>query len=218
IFAASATRQMVFGLVLGILAAIGIALFIARRVSVAVGQVGRSVEELRTQALAGLSRAAEAISRGDLTVTVDLRMQELAVESNDEIGQMARGVNAMIAQTREVFASSVKARAALVALTGETSRLNAATGAGRLGERGDVEKFQGAYRELIRGINTTIDQVVTPVNEAAAVLDRLANKDLSARVTSRCEGDHATIKTAPIARAEHPAQAGPRSAWAARPV
>jgi methyl-accepting chemotaxis protein len=45
-------------------------------------------------------------------------------------------------------------------------------------------------------MNRTLDQVLGPVEEAAGVLDRLAARDLSARVEGVYHGDHARIKDA----------------------
>jgi methyl-accepting chemotaxis protein len=84
--------------------------------------------------------------------------------------------------------------ATLQDLLSETTRLNQAAIAGQLATRGDAAKFRGAYREIVEGINDTLEAVISPVNEAAAVLDRVADRDLSVRMAGSYKGDHARIK------------------------
>ena len=74
---------------------------------------------------------------------------------------------------------------------------------GELTARGDAAKFQGSYRELVEGVNRTLDAVVQPVDEATRALERLAARDLTARVTGDYKGDHAKIKDALNAAAQN---------------
>jgi len=65
---------------------------------------------------------------------------------------------------------------------------------GKLNVRGDAESFKGAYKEIVHGVNRTLDELVGPINEASDVLEKLAGKDMTARVTGDYKGDHAKIK------------------------
>lgn len=67
---------------------------------------------------------------------------------------------------------------------------------GELTTRGDASRFEGSYRELVEGVNRTMDAVVQPIDEATRVLERLADRDLTARMTGSYKGDHAKIKEA----------------------
>jgi len=79
-------------------------------------------------------------------------------------------------------------------LLGETAMLVKAATEGQLDVRGDASAFSGAYRELVSGFNDTLDAVVTPINEASAVLAKVAERDLSVRVTGEYAGDFERIK------------------------
>jgi methyl-accepting chemotaxis protein len=74
--------------------------------------------------------------------------------------------------------------------------------AGRLGERADTSKYKGSNGKLLQGINAMLDAVLAPVQEAAQVLDRLAQRDLRARMGGDYQGDHARIKDAVNATAQ----------------
>ena len=73
---------------------------------------------------------------------------------------------------------------------------------GRLRTRGNDWDFGGIWCDLISGVNGTLDAVIDPVNEASAILDRLANYDLRARMEGRYRGEHAAIKKAMNVTAE----------------
>ena len=67
---------------------------------------------------------------------------------------------------------------------------------GDLGTRADVDKFEGNFQKIVQGVNDALDAVVGPVNEATAVLEKMAANDLTARVLGDYRGDHAKIKDA----------------------
>jgi methyl-accepting chemotaxis protein len=66
--------------------------------------------------------------------------------------------------------------------------------AGQLQQRGDDQSFEGSFRELVQGINHTLDAVIAPVNAATETLERLAVRDLTSRVEGNYRGDHARIQ------------------------
>lgn len=84
----------------------------------------------------------------------------------------------------------------------EMARLTASVRDGALSARGNDWDFQGNWRDLISGVNATLDAVVGPIDDARAVLQRLAQYDLTARMTADYRGDHAQIKRAVNATAD----------------
>ena len=74
--------------------------------------------------------------------------------------------------------------------------------AGNLGVRADTSKYQGYNGKMVGGLNALLDAAVAPVQEATAVLERLAARDLRARVEGTYRGDHARIKDALNATAD----------------
>ncbi len=65
---------------------------------------------------------------------------------------------------------------------------------GLLNNRGEVTKFNGAFRKLVQGINDMLDAVILPVKEGADVLSVMAKGDLTIRVKGEYKGDHQLIK------------------------
>ena len=78
----------------------------------------------------------------------------------------------------------------------ETRNLTQSIQAGKLGTRGNDWDFEGNWQQLIGGVNNTLDAVLTPIQEASAVLGIMSNYDLRARVSGTYKGEHAHIKKA----------------------
>jgi methyl-accepting chemotaxis protein len=86
--------------------------------------------------------------------------------------------------------------ATLYGMHHETRTLIAEIKKGRLTARGNHWDFEGNWRELIGGVNGTLDAVIDPVREASGILDQLAKYQLGARMRGKYLGDHALIKKA----------------------
>ncbi len=80
-------------------------------------------------------------------------------------------------------------------LVADATMLSKAAVEGKLATRADAAKHEGDFRKIVQGVNETLDAVITPVNEAALVLEKIANRDLTARMTGNYKGDLANIKT-----------------------
>jgi methyl-accepting chemotaxis protein len=121
----------------------------------------------------GLANAAAALSCGDLTAHV------VAKSEHDILSQ-----------------NLIRATETLHAVIAEISQLVEAAKAGQFERRGEATKFQGGYRDVVQGMNELLDAVIAPISEAAAVLKRVAKRDLTARMHGAYHGDFAAIKNA----------------------
>ncbi len=86
--------------------------------------------------------------------------------------------------------------AILYGMHGETIHLIDSIRAGKLKTRGNDWDYEGIWKELISGMNSTLDAVIAPIHEAGEVLDRLAGYDLQARMSGKYRGEHASIRKA----------------------
>jgi methyl-accepting chemotaxis protein len=87
-------------------------------------------------------------------------------------------------------------------LVADTNVLVAAAIDGRLATRAEGSKHQGDFRKVVDGVNQTLDALLAPISEAAAVLEKLANKDMRARMVGQYQGDNAKVKDSLNATAE----------------
>lgn len=118
------------------------------------------------------------VSEGKLT-----RLEDLKV-----IGK--RGENDMLLPSLIRMLENVKM------LVEETTSLSKEAAGGSLDARGDAGKFNGEFRNVISGINQTLEAVELPVREALDVLTEMAAGNLQATMTGEYSGDHGMIKTA----------------------
>ena len=65
---------------------------------------------------------------------------------------------------------------------------------GKLDTRADVSKHHGEYREIVQGINDTLDAVIGPLNVAAEYVERIGRGDIPEPITDNYNGDFNEIK------------------------
>jgi methyl-accepting chemotaxis protein len=66
---------------------------------------------------------------------------------------------------------------------------------GRLSVRADASKHEGGFREIIQGMNDTLEAVVDPLKLASDYTDRIGRGDIPDKVTMDLKGDYNTLKT-----------------------
>lgn len=158
--------------------------------------IAGQVEKLRGVCITNLGKGNDALAAGDLEFEIITGTESLNSDTKDELGDLARSVDGIIAQTKSTVASFEVSRGAIRKMIGETRHLNENVKEGKINVRSDESKFQGGYRELIAGMNKTLDAFVEPFNEASDCLQRVARRDLTVQMTGDYKGDFATIKEA----------------------
>jgi methyl-accepting chemotaxis protein len=192
----SAHYQLLAGMIAAVLAAIGIGMFISSYLSRTLTLISARAEQLRSMCITNLGKAVEALSHGELDVKVEYGTPHMKLEQKDELGALARNVDGIITQSVATIQSYERAAATLRDTIRESQTLIDAARSGQLQTRADATKYQGGFRTLVDGLNQTLDGVAVPLQEAGAVLQRLADRDLAARMTGRYEGDYASMKEA----------------------
>jgi methyl-accepting chemotaxis protein len=86
-------------------------------------------------------------------------------------------------------------KASLVSMQSEITALARSAQAGNLSARAEAGKFEHSFKDMVVGINATLDAVITPLNVAAGYVERIAHGDIPAPITDRYNGDFNTIKT-----------------------
>ncbi len=164
--------------------------------------------------LSMITGAASNLALGDIE-------QSINIDSRDEIGTLADSFRNMIKNQKEkaeaakmisegnvdvnVEAASEKdvlgksmitMKDSIKSLIDEGIMLADASESGKLNTRGDVTKFDGGFREIIEGMNSTIENILKPVNEAVGCLKEMSKGNLAVSVTGDYKGDHAVMKDA----------------------
>jgi methyl-accepting chemotaxis protein len=100
------------------------------------------------------------------------------------------GKKAFINQTIEQVRSNLKA------LIADTGMLVDAAVKGELATRADAGRHKGGFREIVDGINATMDAVVGPLNEVSRVLQAMENGDLTQTISTEYGGQLEALRQA----------------------
>jgi methyl-accepting chemotaxis protein len=117
--------------------------------------------------------AADSISAGNLDVNID-------TSTKDETGTLAR--------------SFAKISDSLRLLKSDVNTLIDGAIKGNLETRADITRHQGAYREIIDGVNKSIDAITIPLNTAADYVDRISRGEMPDIITDDYNGDFNKLK------------------------
>ena len=160
-----------------------------------------------------LSLVADKIALGDVNVQVE-------ANTTDEIGDLKRSFEKMVENIRENAANAaelakgnldveIETRSSndvlaismrqmvetLRNLANETRILTRSSVEGKLEVRGNIENFTGGYRDIVKGINETLDALIGPLNVAAEYVDRISKGDIPPIITDNYNGDFNEIKS-----------------------
>ena len=146
--------------------------------------------------------------------------ERLKMDTRDEIGQMAVAMDqfsddlqtVVIGTMNQIAAGDVSAQIevrdpqdeiapalkttieTIRSLITEATMLAQAAVEGRLDTRGHADQFEGGFRDIVTGVNNTLDAVVGPLNVAAEYVERISRGDIPPRITDTYNGDFNEIK------------------------
>jgi methyl-accepting chemotaxis protein len=189
-----ATKTLAAAGIFGVALALVLGVFFSRSVIGPLQKVTKAAQHIAEVDLQALTTQISALARGDVSGTLTISATALDIQSRDEVGQMAQAFNAMIARLQDSGRAFGEITVALRGLVAETKTLTKAAVEGKLATRGDPSKFQGEYRQVVQGINETLDAIVAPLNVSAEYVDRISKGDIPAKITDDYEGDFNEIK------------------------
>jgi len=123
-------------------------------------------------------------------------------EGNRILAQISSGkVDELIAHTYKGDHEKMKQAINNVAqvlqgLQKELLRLTEASREGQLSDRGKPEQFQGAYAEIVRGVNTMLDAILLPIGEGNRILAQISSGKIDELISQTYKGDHEKMKQA----------------------
>jgi methyl-accepting chemotaxis protein len=123
-------------------------------------------------------------------------------EGNRILAQISSGkIDELLAQTYKGDHEKMKVAVNNVAtvtqtLQKELARLIEASREGQLSERGKPEQFQGAYAEIVRGVNSMLDAILLPIGEGNRILAQISSGKIDELIAATYKGDHEKMKVA----------------------
>ena len=130
-----------------------------------IGALARSFRNMADN-IKEAALAAEKVAGGDLSVRV-------APKSERDV--MGKNLSAMIAMVK--------------GLTQEMELLTRSVQEGKLEVRGNAAGYQGAWGELVTGINRLVEAFVQPIKVTAGYVDRISKGDIPEPITAIYYGD-----------------------------
>ncbi|MBP7509851.1 MAG: Cache 3/Cache 2 fusion domain-containing protein, partial [Prolixibacteraceae bacterium] len=117
--------------------------------------------------------AAEHIAKGNMDVNLESN-------SKDETGQLLGSMKQMAVSIQN--------------LVKEMNTVADAAVEGKLDRRGDTAPYDGEFKSIVNGFNSTLDAVIGPLNMTAEYVDRISKGDIPPRVTEEYKGDFNELK------------------------
>ncbi len=130
---------------------------------------------------------AERVSNNDFNATLD-------VTNDDETGQLAVSLNNMKTSIKMGMDEIKTTLAGANQVVAEINRTAEKLIQGNINKRANAGNSTGDFRKMIDGINTSLDAIAAPISEALEVLEKLAQRDLTAKMQKNYTGDHAKLK------------------------
>ncbi len=150
-----------------------ISLLTALGVNIVLGLIVFGYIKKLMRPLEFMAKAARNLAAGKVDNQIDYNKE-------DEIGELASSFRDM--------------QVSLTNVIDEISTVTNNTAKGQLDKRADANQFQGSYKEIISGLNQTLDAVITPLNVTAEYVDRIAKGDIPTKITDEYKGDFNEIK------------------------
>ncbi|HEY3381597.1 MAG TPA: methyl-accepting chemotaxis protein [Vicinamibacterales bacterium] len=196
--ARSSARQMATAGFVGFLLAVGLGLVISSSITRPLARGVEMMRELTKGHLGRRLRLGRKDEIGQLTSAMDQFADALQGDVVAALQKIARGdlsVEVHAKDAEDEIAPALKATVtALRGLVGEAAMLSRSAVDGKLATRGDVAKFEGGYREIIQGVNDTLDAIIGPLNMAAEYVDRISKGDIPPAITDTYQGDFNELK------------------------
>jgi methyl-accepting chemotaxis protein len=142
--------------------------------------------------LAVLTAMGWAISRsisGPLNTVVDVSGRMAAGDFDFKLDTTGRD------EAGAVFRAVMMVKEAVHAMIGDAGALSTAAANGRLETRVDAARHQGEYRNIIEGLNRTMDAVVDPINDVKRVMAAVEQGDLGQSIDAHYQGDFGALQT-----------------------
>jgi methyl-accepting chemotaxis protein len=117
--------------------------------------------------------AADRLAEGNVA-------EELAVDTDNEFGRLKKSMRS--------------AQEAVKALVVDAKGLAEATSGGRLSERAEAGRHAGEYREIVLGLNATMEAMARPMAEIRRVLTAVADGDMTQAIEASYAGDFEELK------------------------
>lgn len=200
---------LMMGILVGCIAlAVFVSYSLSKNVQTIISQLNGELDRLVAAAISGnLNARADAATISfefrsvveGINATLDALVHPLDVAS-EYLDRIARGdIPAPITGEYEGDFNVIKNNlnqsiASLNRLVDDANTLVNAARQGQLSVRADLQNHAGVYRQIIQGVNQTLDAVVTPINVASGKIRQIGRGEIPDKITEDYYGDFDRLK------------------------
>ena len=191
------TYAILFSLAAIIIALLSVIFFLKKEV---IKDLLTSVNDIKKLATGDLTGGSNVRRKDELGILADsIRILQTAIKGHSDVAlQISEGnINAAVHVLSEqdiLGKSMITMENSLGVLVTDVTIMHDAAMAGDLHIRAEASKHKGEYKKIIEAFNQTLDSINLPVEEGAIVLNEMANKNLTARMTGNYKGDFDKLK------------------------
>ncbi len=124
-------------------------------------RVSKRLEREIVTPIEELVEVSTKLSAGEIGVNI-------TYDKQNELGVLAESMRGIIAALKD--------------LLNEVNDMSHAAIDGNLEHRGDSEKFQGGYKEIIQGVNHTLDELINPLKTAASYMEQISKGHIPEKI------------------------------------
>jgi PAS domain S-box-containing protein len=147
----------------------------------AAERIANKVAEYQKAETAKLTENLGRCAKGDLKVEIEIADGDVdTAAAHDAFTTIGKAMSQMIGSIRSLAA--------------DAKSLSDSAAVGQLDKHADEGKYQGEYREIVAGLNATLQGFATPINEIGETLTRMANKDFTQAVDTEYPGAYGELR------------------------
>ncbi|MCC6124740.1 MAG: MCP four helix bundle domain-containing protein [Pirellulales bacterium] len=144
-------------------------------------RVARKVADYQNAETAKLTKNLERCAQGDLAVKIDITDGDAdTAAAHEAFSTIGSAMSKMIDSVRSL-AEDVKS-------------LSGAAAVGQLDQRAEEGKYRGEYRDIVAGLNRTLESFAKPIEEIGETLDCMAHKNFTKIVETEYPGAYGELR------------------------
>ncbi len=128
---------------------------------------------------------------------IGVKMRAVEVMRHYAVGDLSMDMERLPGEKADITEAMDMCKANLSAINGEIKRLAAAAAAAAAGDfthRGDVDKYQHDFRDMVEGLNRLMETTDGNLADVSELLQAIARGDLTARMEGDFHGVFATMR------------------------
>ncbi|MDO9325733.1 MAG: MCP four helix bundle domain-containing protein, partial [Methanoregula sp.] len=194
----SSSLMLIIATLVGVIIAIALALYLSKSITGPLDLASRNLKDMGMGHLGNRLKMSRKDEIGEMASVMDdfsdnLQLNVVGTMKKIAVGDLSTVVTAMDSKD-EIGPALIQMTNAINAMTADAKMLAKAAVEGKLDTRADASKHQGDYKNIIEGVNGTLDAIIGPLNVSAEYMDRISKGDIPKKITDNYSGDFNEIK------------------------